>query len=547
MSTLALRIDCHGSSRIVTRHAGDLRFSRSAPGGFTTLSVTLTLPLTAFPNLGPACRVYVLDPHGKTLWEGWAENPGEQHTTAGESWRMTAVGNAVLAYDIQAPRIYVDRDLSAWSAYRSETMPQSATAAVTSSPRGDGSEGVFVGLLKGTVVGLASQSHMTYSRCEEVGQELGGIAVTVTGGRNDTDYLSQLTWKDGSDPFGSGVLQSGTGINTGTIRPVRLIGLTSPPHPPPGVDIFGLRIIRTTSGGAGSEVPDDTHWLYYTDPSVIGRRVNQYGTPLTGADLVSPEYVRADWVVADVVGRYLPLIGAELARIESPALPFEIDQLTFTDPARAADILDMLELWEPTMLWEILETVEGRGVRFAYRPWSLGGLGSGDRYELSMAAHEIELPGADVELCNRIAVAWTDSRGRERTTVVTATVPALDSVGRTHDAEPIELGPGLGSAANAARAGQLALTALNDPPLAGRAIVTGRIYDRLLKRDVEHYEIEPGYTATIREKGTSVRLTNIEVRPEDQVTEIELGTPQRSPEQVLARLGSRARLGRRVA
>ena len=67
---LGLRIDCQGSSRIVTRYASDLRFSRSAPGGFTSLSVTLTLPLSAFPKLGPACRVYVMDPHSKTLSEG---------------------------------------------------------------------------------------------------------------------------------------------------------------------------------------------------------------------------------------------------------------------------------------------------------------------------------------------------------------------------------------------------------------------------------------------------------------------------------------------
>jgi hypothetical protein len=553
MSRLPVRITYEGSTYVLTDAASDLEHRRSAPGGFTSLDVTLDLPRTMFPNLGPDCRVEVFDPRtGRTLWEGWAERPGQENTRAGQRWKLAAVGNRALASDQRKPMIYIDREL-AWSEASTETMPQSARAEVTSNPRGGGGEGLFTGLPKGTTAFLALQSQIGYTRCREAGIKVGALGVTITAGRNDNDYLSQMTWSDGVET-GSGVMQSGTGIFTSSDRRARFVG-SGGVHPPEGIDVIALRLIRTTSGGSGADIPDNTHWLWHTDPVVVGQRMDRHGTPLTGGTgLVTTEYVQADWVVADVIARYLPLVDPTLARIETPTNngegPWFIDQLAYVEATTADEIVSELERWEPAMTWELLETVEGRGVRYNYRHIDLPPdthPGSGHRYELSMTADSVELPGPDTTLCNRIVVAWTDTRGNDRTTTVTSTVPALVNSRRVHDADPITLPPGIGSESNAQRAGLLALAALNEATLAGSAVVSRRLYDRLTGLTVEPYEIEAGYSVLVAEEGTTVRLTNTVWDDEAGLMRLTLGSPRLTVDQRVARLASRARNPRRRA
>lgn len=550
MSLIALRIDHAGESRMVTKHASRVRFRTSSSGGYIGLTARITLPLSTFPGLGPASRVVAMDPlTGRTVFEGWAEFPGEEHTNAGQAWELTAVGNAALLYDKAAPMIYVDRDLNAWSAARASTMPQSARAEVTDNPRNGVGEGLFTGLPKGTTLGLAIQSQIGYTRMRDAGVKVGGIGITVTAGRDDGDFRSDLTWTaDGVN--GSARLQHPDGIFTSSTRRGRAVGLGG--SPPVGTDVLAVRLIRTTSGGAGTDVPNETYWLWHTDPVVIGQRMNRYGTPLVGNDLVTVEYVRADWVVADVIARYLPQVGAELAVIEPPgggdgSAAWLIDQFAFDSPVRAGEIFEALDVFEPDMVYEMLETVEGRGVRFNYRSWLIPDtFGDRHRYELSMSTHQIELPGADSDLCDRIAVGWLDPRGRERVTTVTLPVAALVAAGRSpHDAERIDLGEGIGSASNATRAGQRALAALNAATSAGTALVTGVIYDRLRQRVVAPHEIEAGYLVLIREKGTTVRLTDVEYDDDNHAAVLTLNKPARTQDQVLARIATRARVSRR--
>lgn len=542
MSFLPVRIDGIGWSKNVTQYASRLSFAQTAPGGYTRMRVNLTLPPEALPDLGPACRALVTDPHtGDTLWEGWAEYPGEKQTSRGASWSMAAVGTWVHAYDQAKSVGYLDRELNRWSPARTATMPEDATAEVGTDPRGSGADGLFVGFLKGVEVGTLFQSSLGYTRLYEIGMQVGGISVTVSAGRNDEEYRAQLTWTDGTTN-GSGNLGSDNRIFTDPTRSTRVIGGASPPHPPAGVDRIALRLYRVAGSGPAS---NNTVWLWMTDPVVLGRRVNRYGVLLSGNDVGSTEYVRADWIVEDVIGRYLPLVGAEMARVDAPALPFQIDQLFFDEPTRAGDILDALTMWQPDMLWEILHTVEGRGLVFNYRPWALPAdthPGEGHRYELSTTRDAIELTGSDEDLCDRIAVAYTDSRGRAQSRTVTITVPQLIASGRTpHDAEAIELPAGLGSAANAQRAGEQVLAAINMLPLNGTGTITRPVYDRLTGLTVAPHEIQPGYLALIREKGEVVRLTETEYDDDTRSCKVTLGSPRKTRDQIIATLGSRAK------
>jgi hypothetical protein len=230
----------------------------------------------------------------------------------------------------------------------------------------------------------------------------------------------------------------------------------------------------------------------------------------------------------------MPFVDPAAALVTST--PARIDQLAYPEGATPQEVLDDLALWEPDHLWEVLEQIGDRH-RFSYRAWP-----TTPRYEVSTAADAFSAPGADVDLCNRIAVYWTDRRGVKRTTIVTTTVPALGD--RVRDADSVELPDGLGSSANARRIGEQVLAAKNAPPKAGTATVARWVMDRDTGRMVGPWEIEPGYLVRVRETGDDLRLTEVEYNDEDCAATLTLGTPVLSEEQRIARL-TRRKVSRR--
>lgn len=523
--------------RLVTKHVSGLSFTRSAPGGYTLASFTLDLPRSAFDDLGAADRLYLTCPRtGAMLWEGWLENPGPRDGLDGQAWKVSAVGNAVLASDVSAPMLYADRDLAQWRIEGDLTVPQGAQAGQSPDPTGATGEGVLAIFPMGMEVKTTHEARAGYARAREMGVQVLAIRFVVKSATTSNDYQAFLGWRGGS----SGSVDVGTtGIMPTPVTVTRVSGAGAG-NPASPIDLFTLGIRR--EGPDVASVPNNQAWSFFSDISVIGRRLRKDGTPTTNADLApgtGAQGVYAHEVAADVVARLLPMVGATVAYIEAPmdlSQSTLIDQLVYDQGVTAQQVLEDLMVFEPDWLYEVLSTVGSSGVRFLWRPWPTEA-----RYELRMTTDSVDLPGGGDEVCNRIKVVWTDARGVERTTIVTADMPALTAAGRTRDADSITLREGTGSASNALRAGQAALAAINAQNVAGTATVGRRLVDRQTGHTVEPHEIEPGSIARIRELGIDVRVTRTEYDDDGGLMVLTLNKPRPTSDEVVAQISSRGR------
>lgn len=548
---LGVRINDGVSDRHVGAKTTGLRFRKTAPGGFHSASMSINVARDTFTDLGPADRVYVYGPTGRTLWEGFLDNPSDTDGPGGQSLELSAMGTSVLAQDQAKALIYVDRDLSQWEQWLGAGAPVSAVASSSSDPDAEGGDGD--GLLcqfgLGTQVTTGSLAQIGYLGFQRAGWEFGAINVRLRSGKIDTNYRTDLAYSVPGSPASFFQLGGNT-ITTVPGTANRWVGEVS--NPPVGTVGIALRLRRS---GAAGNVPDDNTWTYFDQIAILGRRMLRNQALVTGvAGMVSATYVRADWVVEDLLGRALGgLIDTVLSTVE--ATTWQIDQLTYMDGATAGQVLDDLTLWEPSMLWEILEHT-GRGYRFNYRAWPTSA-----RYEVSVK-DGYSAPGSDIDLCNRVAVNWVDENKKPRTTIVYASsasgvVPpwipagsaptvfalplkALEDAGRARDAEPVTLPEGRGSAANAQRIGEQVLASKANPPKAATVVINRRLADLTRGTMVMPYEIEPGYLVRVRETGDVLPLTEVEYNDDDGTATLTLGQPTLSIEQRVARLDKAA-------
>lgn len=522
-SSLAVRVRDGHTDRHVTTHTKGLKFKITAPGGHHSASMQIRVPTDTFPDLSPADKLWIYDTRtGETLWEGYIEGPGATRGPRGESYDITAIGGVLLASDQSQPLIYIDREAPPWVRYVGAAP--SSQAAPGTNPADDTTEGLLAQFPPGQPIGTNAVAQIGYSVISAAGMEVGSVTVVTDSGKIDAGYSNELAYTDGTTP-GAIQLPPVTGISTtAAAKATRWIG--EPGHFPAGTIAVALRLIRT---GGATNIADDNTWTHFSQVAVTGRRMDRHGVLLTGAtELLSAEHVLAHWVAEDLLGRVLTMCDPDTAVIDPGT--WEIDQLAYRDGVKAAQVLEDLAKWEPDMTWEILGTGPSGLHRFNFRAWP-----TAPRYEIS-TADGYELTGGEIDLCNRIAVNWTDAQGQAQVTVVTTLVPELDGTGRVRDAEPVTLPVGQGSAANAQRIGEQVLAAKADPPTAATATVARPILDHLTGTRVMPWEIQPGYLARVRETGEDLRITEMEFVDADCAATLTLGEPALTDEQRIARL-----------
>lgn len=553
-AALAVRINDGQTDRHVTGHVSGLRFKKTAPGGYHSASFTIAIDPGEFTDLSAADRVWVYGPTGETIWEGYLDNPAAVDGASGRSLEISAMGTMILASDQRVQLIYADRDLGMWDQWLGGNAAASASATTAGDPTTPDSEtqGLLTQFNPGQPIGPGSLAQIGYVGFQRApGWQFGAISVRLKSGKAappaapDTSYQTDLAYSVAGG--GSGFLAiGGAGIRTTPGVVQRWVGEAG--NPPALTTGLALRLRRV---GAATNVVDDKTWSFFDDVIVTGRRMLRDGSLVLGvAGMVTTDYVRADWVVEDLVGRVLrPVLDQHSVEIEAGTWP--IDQLTYHAGATPAEVFDDLALWEPNHYWGFGAST-ARGVRFYYRKWP-----TVPRYEIS-TRDGYDAPGSDLDLCNRVAVTWTDPAGKERTTAVWAasgpgvippgapagTVPAvfgsalaaLESVGRVRDAEPVTLPEGQGSAANAQRIGTMVLEDRVNPPKAATATVSREIFDKSAGRWVAPYEIQPGCLVAVRETGDVLRLTEVDYDDEQGAATLTLGTPVLSIEQRVARL-----------
>lgn len=530
---LTVRINDGRIDRHVTRHVSDLRFRKTAPGGHHSASMNLALPRETFTKLGPEDRIYIYDGRtGATVWDGYTENPGASDSRAGQAFELSALGGSVLASDQSEKLVYLDRTYEGWR--RANSSAGSAATEVgafpaTASARAADKEAIYLQFNPGQPVDVSSRASINHQPFQDSPMSLGGVAGFWECGLISADYsihLRVLPWV-----LADGYIVSQTAHTTGGAF-VAYAG-TNFLTDRNTLQWFLLRLNSATN------VATDNVWAGLGEIALAGQLLDRYGNtrPMnTAAHLAATNpvtaYILAHEVVEDLLGRMLKKCDPNDAVIDSTT--FQIDQLTYFDGATAAQVFDDLALYEPNHHWGIGETLTSGLHRFWYRAWPTDTA----RYEIT-AKDGYSAPGGDIDLCNRITVYWTDSKGIKQATVRTRTVEALGT--RTRDAEAITLPEGRGSSANAQRIGDRVLAAKADPPKAAVATVRRPLTDHLTGNQVMPWEIEPGYLVRVRETGDLLRLTEVEYVDADCAASLTLGEPVLTEEQRIVRLKKRRR------
>lgn len=519
-SPLGVRVNDGTVDRHVTKHTSGLRFTTTAPGGHHSAAFRVNLPLDTFDDLGPNDKVYVYDGrNGRTVWEGYPENPGGHDGTSGQGFDISAMGGQVLAADTSTPVVFIERQVGGDLWKRVDNTTPGGTDSIVDAD-------VMLQFPASIPVGTNSRVVWQYQGLMRAGQRLHATEAVAAAGKTDAGYSAQIVTRDNGDTF------------TGEVAATQLFNTAGPilvtAHGsgfPLGRNTCEYRIIRTGSAGT---VGDDTTFCKFVGLSVRAVLKNKDGTDASAA---ANYVIKAHEVVNHLLGALLPMYDGAGATVATTTTL--IEQLTYHDGTTPRRVLDDLPLFEPDYLWEVLESNAAGKHRFNYRAWPTTA-----RYEVS-TRDGYTAPGGDADLCNRIVVYWTDAEGSRQSTTVTSVVPALGT--RVRDATPVTLPAGLGVAADAQRAGEMVLGQKGTPPRAARVTVGRPILDHLKGRMVMPWEIEPGYLVRVRETGENLRLTEMTYSDERVSADLTLGSPLLSMEQIIGRVAAERTVSRLAA
>lgn len=541
---LSVRID-DGAGHDRLYRFRDLSWRDTAAGGWASLQVTVIAD--DLTDLGPNDHIWVYDNAGETLFEGYLDNPGVTKGPRGSEYQITATGPGGLASDAAHPYIVVDTALERWTPSQYSTKG----AVLGTADIDDDTACLQVTAPKDTEVTVAGNvtfqtalvttdrwtGDFKYGAIRAAGQQLARIVATFRGGVNDSDFLYGIRTRTGSAGSTDWVASHTSGVTPATLFAKygdADFGATD--------DVGNLRVSRYNSDTTGAE--EQIFQIY--NITVRALLKNADGTDITTG--YTSNTVLASAIVTDMVGRGL-LPGLDSARISIETTSDGIDQFAFPDGITGAGALEALVVYEPDMVWTYGPS-SGAGHSFDYRAWD----DTDARYELDDERDGVTLPGGDNELCNRIIVAWTDRKGRPKTTTVGAYVPALGNknpvlsngtidptfIGRIRDADTVSIPAEFGTETGAARLGAAILARSATPPRAGTALVRRPILDQSLGRLVMPGQIRAGYSVRLRSTGELLRLTEVGYDHDSRAASLTLGSPTLTVEQLLADMTKRS-------
>lgn len=523
---LAIAVERDGILTPVTRYASGLEFRKTAPGGHADLQVTLALPGVGW-NLGPTDRVVVTSTAtADTVWEGYIEWPTPVDANGLRYYTLTALGGQVLLTDTIRPVYYADRhEIMGGDKWQKRTLNTPGGDAEVSTLPGATSDtpAAVVKFPEGSVA-AGKQIALAYDAPYRADRTLYRFGLSLECGVTEPDVEAQVVGRAG------GVSTVVTNLTFGLSTSPRTgrNGWVGDSTLPSGQSSVWLRL-RNTSGSPVTGMGDDA-WAAWYFMHATASLLRLDGSWRAYGDYPNPgnfPAIRTDMIVEDLLARHLgDLIDVAGATVDAGV--HEIDQFTIMDGARDSDVLDSLALWEPDLLWEVGPRNGAGKHTFAYRAWPTEA-----RYILGSKVAFTE-SGANIDLCNRVAVRWKTENGNDQFTYVTTTVPELGT--RVRDADPVDISDGFGSTGNAVRIGQKVLAAKNADHLTGVAMVSTPIFDRVLGRMVEPWEILPGYMAQLQASGDVLRVTEVSYSDDSATTALTLGELSDSLEQSIARL-----------
>jgi hypothetical protein len=228
--------------------------------------------------------------------------------------------------------------------------------------------------------------------------------------------------------------------------------------------------------------------------------------------------------------RYTTMFDIVHASIDT-TFAYQIDQLAYTDPTHCIDVFNDLAVFEPDLVYEVLDSNPAGLHRFNLRKWP-----TDVRYECDTSDGWSE-PGGEADLRDMVTIIGVDVRGRPVSKQYSQTVPELAQWGRHRDADQIDLGAELWSDANADQVGAQILAQTGSAQISGTLTVARPIIDLYTGRQVSPHELEPGYNINIRDlAATSLRINDMSYRHSDRSAALTVGNPVLTTDQIVKRL-----------
>lgn len=479
----------------ITQKLASLTWRSVTPGGYASATFALQRPIDVNdPMLAPFTRVYIYDGRdGAVLWEGRLQMSGRSAGDQGQTWALTAIGPSAHVLDQTAPLAYIDTRLDPWqrSNYEGTSMPAAATVSITNHPNTTLFDVVLCQFGPGLPIINTSRVAALYDLMVGTGMTLGAVGFSWDAGFTSSLFFAQMGSGNGATyletPFSATGSTAG-GTFTGWV-------VTDFPA---GRDFAAVRL-NNTSGGSVT-IADDLRWVSFANIRVLGRRMDASGNLVTGsAGMLSSIFVRASWVIADLLGRMLPQYdgpGATFNAVDT----VDIDQLTYEDPVSPSQVLDDLMKLEPASYWATWESNAAGKYRFEWSNWP-----TSPQYEASVS-DGFDSPAPQFEVYNRVKVRYKDPRGKTKIYSATQAVDILDAQGIIRQGF-IDLADEVGSAANAA---VTATNFLNDhkaPSSGGTLTVARPIRDLINGRTVMPWQIVPGKLIRVRGIEASQEVT----------------------------------------
>jgi hypothetical protein len=457
---------------------GDLHFTRTDPGGMRSASFVVSQKLGFRTDMVmPYSRIYIYNQrNGDTVFEGDVSHPGRSVSEDGSLLEVQVEGGVERLNDWSGQRIFIDRDMTAWSLSNQST--RGALSATGDDLGGSGNDALTLSFPNSFHVEANYRSEVMYNRIREAGQQLGRINFSGDFGTTNASWLARLITSPPSTVGRAVAANLGGFGGSGAVVGGGI---------PTGANIPFLQFIWTS--GPSSTGTADTVWVSLFDVVVVVRLHLKDGSFKTSG------YV--DWLTADQV--WEDMLGDMLASsFDGPnasldlGTGYNITQLAYPDGTTPMQVADALMGFETACTYMVGASNPLNG------KYSLTWMSRSDvpRYEFSTWSDEHSGGPQAVEQYNEAVARWKAPTGVIRSTVTTQSIPEMTAVGRSRRYYQ-DLTETVSSATNATQANSTVLNDHRFPLNGGQVTVSRPVVDLWTGRTVQPFEIQPGYIARI--------------------------------------------------
>lgn len=529
---LGVRLDGPDGSADISGRIGGLKFGSVAPGGFASVELTLSRPLST-SDLHPFSRLVVFDTEtGRQVGGGRLLEPGKTvDASSGQVAQITALGEGLAAtQDVTAPYFLIDLGFDQW--VQIDRNRKAISASSGQAPKGGNDNDALVMQMENggfsANVGIV-MAHRGPALC---GMQLGGFSF-----RHDSGMVASSAWRIRgraySTGYGSSQITTDDGL-TNTMSARRYSSVTR--------DFIASRTVAAVHWFNGSSgTADDNTWsaMYY--PCVLAQRLTRQRDPYVTASAYDVTEVYAHDAFIDSLARFCPSLDIENARVDTATLPLQ--QLAWYDGINAMGVMDDVLAQDAAFTWAAWELQDNglHAVEFRAHDQDV-------RYELTVDGG-FSQPAPSTEVYDAVVVRGKSQNGRDNSVTVTRDNALLDEVG-LHRTATIDMGSETFSTTAATQAGNAFLDEHVNPPNAGTVTVAQRVWDHVERRYVKPFEIRPGWNARVfgvqpkrdtlnsgaQDGSTIFRIVSMNFDTNDGVAVCELDTPELTQMRAIARL-----------